>query len=325
MNEYLLIGTTQGLVICRRAGRDWEVQRRALDGMEVTSVIAREGVILAGARSGVYRSDDLGITWREASASLSVRHIRWLAYHPDISDFELAGTEPAAIFISRDGAETWRECPEVAEMRDRFGWYLPYSPQAGCVRGFAIRGQHAFAAVEDGAVLVSGDGGETWELASGSRGEPEHQPPAARVHSDVHSIEVHPASPLRVYAPTGGGFYRSLDGGAAWDCLYPHSYCRAAWIDPEAPEHLLLGPADGVDRYGRIEESLDGGRTWQPASSGLDTPWPRHMVERFIQVGDELLAVLSNGELLSASPVELRWQPILPEAPGVQAVTHLRA
>jgi photosystem II stability/assembly factor-like uncharacterized protein len=325
MSEYLIIAASQGIAVCGLAGMGWEVLRRGLEGVETTSVIAREGVILAGARSGVYRSDDLGETWREASAGLAVRHIRWLAYHPDFSDFELAGAEPASIFISRDGAETWRECPEVTEMRFRFGWYLPYSPAAGCVRGFAVRGLRLYAAVEDVAVLVSDDGGLRWELAGGSRGNPDHQPSASYVHSDVHSIEVHPSSPEVVYAPTGGGFYRSQDGGAAWECLYPRSYCRAAWIDPSLPEHILLGPADGVDRGGRIEESRDGGRTWGPASSGLHTPWPRHMVERFSQVGGTLLAVLSNGELLSASLADLHWQPLLPELPGVRAVTHLSA
>lgn len=323
MTEILLLATSTGLLICRAADGGWEILRRALDDQGVTSVIAREGVILAGTRAGVFRSDDLGLSWREANSGLGERHIRWLAYHPDISDFELAGTEPAAIYISRDGAETWRECPEVAVMRLRYGWYLPYSPEAGCVRGFALQGRRAYAAVEDGAVLVSEDGGETWELAAGSRGEPDHTPGPSLVHSDVHSIEVHPGSPDLVFAATGGGFYRSRDGGARWEVLYPHCYCRAAWIDPRDPNHLVLGPADGVDRSGRIEESLDGGRTWHLASDGLNTPWPRHMVERFTRVGDELLAVLSNGELLHTSIGEFHWRPLFPELSGIQAAAAM--
>jgi photosystem II stability/assembly factor-like uncharacterized protein len=275
---------------------------------------------LVGTTEGVYRSDDLGASWQEASAGLAVRYIRWLAYHPDISDFEFAGTEPAAIFISRDGGENWRGCPEVAELRDEHRWSLPYSPGAGCVRGFAFNGQRGYAAVEDGSVLVSDDGGEHWRLAAGSRGGADHRPAAGFIHSDVHSIETHPLSPDLVFAPTGGGLYRSVDGGASWVSILPGTYCRAVWVDPRDPNHLVSGPAEGVDTNGRIEMTLNGGASWQQASTGLNTPWRHTMVERFLPIGDDLLAVLSDGKLLSAPLKTLAWRQILPEVEGVAAV-----
>jgi hypothetical protein len=104
-----------------------------------------------------------------------------------------------------------------------------------------------------------------------------------------------------VYAPTGGGLYASSDGGASWRHLYPGCYCRAIWVDPITPSRLVFGPADGVEFNGRIEVSHDGGATWQLASTGLETPWRRHMVECFFQIEDELFAVLSNGELFVAN------------------------
>jgi hypothetical protein len=130
----LYLATNNGLVMIDISGRGWRVVGRTLEDQHVTSVIAREGVILAGTRHGVFRSDDSGQSWDKASAGLTHQHVRWLAYHPDRSDLEFAGTEPAAIFVSHDGAKTWRECSEVAELRNRFRWFLPYSPQAGCVR-----------------------------------------------------------------------------------------------------------------------------------------------------------------------------------------------
>ena len=65
----------------------------------------------------------------------------------------------------------------------------------------------------------------------------------------------------------------------------------------------------------------DGGRTWRPASEGQGVPWPRHIVERFLQVGDVLLAVLSNGQLPEAGLGTLAWRHILPEVAGVRCVT----
>lgn len=320
MNK-LILATKEGLIICERDGESWRESTRGLTDQQVTSVIAREGVILVGTTRGVFRSDDEGQTWEGASNGLHIKHVRWLAYHPDVSDLEFAGTEPAGIFVSHNGGGTWHACPEVTELRDKYKWSLPYSPEAGCVRGFAFHGSHVYAAVEVGGVLRSDDYGETWRLAEGSDGNPDlGGPPEPFIYPDVHSIEVHPSTSDLVYAPTGGGFYRSYDGGKTWKLLYA-CYCRAVWVDPLDPDHLILSPADGVDRNGRIEASRDGGKSWSMASNGLNVPWRRGMVERFVQANDELIAVLSNGQLLSATLSTLAWHHILTEISDVNMVT----
>lgn len=323
MIERLYLATSDGLAVCERSEGGWRGARRGLRGRAVTSVIARQGVILVGTREGIFRSEDGGASWEEASAGLEIRHVRWLAYHPEISDLEFAGTEPAGIFLSGDGGRSWRPRPEVEQLRRQHGWSLPYSPEAGCVRGFAFHGGRGYAAVEDGGVLISDDYGETWRLAEGSRGRADHSPRPPFIHSDVHSIEVHPASPERVAAPTGGGFFLSEDGGRTWVNRFPGGYCRAAWLDPADPQRMVLGAADGVDANGRIEESRDGSRNWQPAWRGLQAPWRRHMVERFAFLGEELWAILSNGELYAASPQDLEWERVLPEVQGVNAAAAM--
>lgn len=322
----LLVASGEGLIIATREGQDWWEVRRGLPGRRVTSVIAREGVILAGTGQGVWRSDDLGQTWVAASAGLSLPYVRWLAFHPNFSDLEFAGTEPASIFVSHDGAQTWRECPEVGQMRDHFGWWLPYSPGAGCVRGFAFHGDRVYAAVEVGGVLRSDDRGETWRLVDGCTGQPVFTIPSpTHCSSDIHSVETLAAfSPDLVFAATNSGLFRSMDGGATWSHLF-QCYCRAVWINPTDPNHIILGPADRTDRIGRIEVSQDGGQTWRLASDGLDAPWPRHMVERFVRVEDELVAVLSNGEVFAAPLATLAWRRILSGVTNIEAVTTMAA
>jgi hypothetical protein len=318
----IYLATDNGLAICER-DNGWRIVRRGLEGQRVISVIAREGVILAGTTDGVFRSADEGLTWGEASAGLSQRHIRWLAYHPDISDLEFAGTEPAAIFVSRNGGDSWAECPEVANLREKHGWSLPYSPEAGCVRGFAFHGERGYAAVEVGGVLRSDNRGARWRLADGSDGSPDLAgPPEPFIYPDVHSLHVHPSSPDLVDAATGSGFYRSSDGGKTWELLYD-CYCRSVWTDPADPAHLILGPADHVNSGGRIEESRDGGCSWNMASEGLDVPWRSHMVEHFIQIGSALFAVLSNGELLWTALAALEWKHTLTDLEKVNAVTAM--
>jgi photosystem II stability/assembly factor-like uncharacterized protein len=322
METWLFVATQRGFVVCERNHDGWRESARSLAGRNVTSVIAREGVILAGTTEGIHRSDDGGQTWNEASDGLDVRHVRWLAYHPDLSDREFAGTEPASIFVSHDGARSWRACPEVAELRDRHRWFLPYSPQAGCVRGFTFHGDRAYAAVEVGGVLRSDDTGETWRLAGGSTGEPALDiPQRPMVHSDVHSIAVHPSSPALVFGATAEGLYCSSDGGDTWAPTHLGSYCRAFWVDPADPERIILSPADSVrHKNGRIEESRDGGRSWTLASDGLDLPWPHRMVERFFQIGVELFAVTNDGSVHSAPMDRLEWRRILPDVDRVNAI-----
>ena len=211
----------------------------------------------------------------------------------------------------------------MVKLRAENGWYLPYSPEAGCVRdfAFALTTHRVFAAVEQGGLLRSDDDGETWHLARGSSGKTGSQPEGF-IHPDVHSVAAHPWSPNLVFAPTGGGLFRSEDGGETWEHVY-HCYCRAVWPDPAEAKHLVFGPADGVDRNGRIESTFDGGGTWEKASGGLDVPWSSHMVERLLRVDQELLAVLSNGEFLAAPLMTLQWRHILPNAGWVRAVATM--
>lgn len=320
MDAAAFLATDDGVAACTRTPAGWRVVGSSLQGRRVTSIMTREGVVLAGTTDGVWRSDDAGRTWAEASAGLTLRHVRALAYHTAVSDRAFAGTEPAGIFVSHDGARTWRACPEVATLRDTHRWFLPYSPEAGCVRDFALQGDRAYAAVEVGGVLRSDDGGETWQLAPGSTGEPVFTlPPPSLVHADVHAVMTHPSGPDLVFAATAEGLYRSRDGGATWTVVYAGAYCRAIWVDPDDPAHLVLGPADAVEHNGRIEATQDDGTTWTTASAGLAVPWRDALIERFVPIGDELLAITSQGVVYAAPRATLDWRQILTEAGRVHA------
>ena len=325
MTTHIICLATDGGVVVAQRDNEWRAVRRGLKGQYVTSIVARKGAILAGTTVGVFRSRDDGVTWHDANSGLSQRHMRWLAFYPGNPDFVFAGTEPAAIFVSQDSAGSWQESAEVARLRDQYQWFLPYSSEAGCVRGFAFHGQRGYAAVEVGGVLRSDDRGIHWQLAEGSNGSPDLAGQAEPfIYPDLHSIQVHPTSPDLVFAPTGGGFYRSVDGGKIWQRLY-NCYCRAAWIDPVDPDHIILGPADNVEINGRIEETRDGGATWRLTSDGLSVPWSRHMVERFTQVGTDLFGVLSDGTLVMTPLATLAWRQILQDVTGINAITAVEA
>jgi photosystem II stability/assembly factor-like uncharacterized protein len=315
----IVLATKNGIVRADRSGETWELTDRALEGREMTSIERCGDALLTGSRQGTLRSDDGARTWQEVRDGLEISYVRWLGVD---GTRVLAGTEPAGIFYT-DG-HSWQPCPEVTGLRDRFHWFLPYSPEAGCVRGFAFNGNRGYAAIEVGGVLRSDDGGADWRLAGGSSGEPAFgTPPAGMVHPDVHSVSAHPSSPDLVFAATAGGFFRSEDGGDTWTVSHEGSYCRAFWVDPTDRDHVILGPADDVSTNGRIEETRDGGESWVLRSDGLDLPWPNSMIERFAQIGSDLLAMTSGGRLFTASLDKLVWKQILPDAGEVRAAVQL--
>lgn len=318
MND-LWLATDHGVVRVRRTADGWAAHRPTLADRPATSIYAHAGLVFAGRTDGIWVTADQGHSWTRA-AELDQPHVRWLQPHPDEPHLLFAGTEPAALYQAHDGGQTWRADPTVPALREELGWFLPYSPAAGCVRGFAFHGQRGYAAVEVGGLLRSDDRGRSWRLAAGSSGVPRFgRPPAGQIHPDVHDVVVAPDDPDRVYAPTGGGVYGSRDGGATWTRILACSYARALWVDPAKPRRLVAGPAGGVGREGSISESLDGGDSWQPADDGLATPWPRTMVERFVAVGEDLLAILDDGTLRRAPRASLRWSPALTEIAGVRA------
>lgn len=322
VNKFL-VATDRGLLVYGIESGKWEVLRKELDHTRVTCVSSNGNTIVAGTRRGVYRSGDSGGSWSQSSEGIGEPIIRWVIHHPQQTERVLVGTEPAGIFVSRDSGLTWRECEEVRQMRQKYRWSLPYSPEAGCVRAFTFNGERGYAAAEVGGVLRSDDYGDRWYLLdSDSDRIKEFNSGSTKVNSDVHSIQTHETNENLVYAPTGGGFYRSIDGGESW-VLHYSCYCRAVWVDPINPDHMILGPADSVDRGGRIERSRDGGKTWMDESNDMDTPWTRHMVERFYQDGEKIFAVLSNGELICADLGDLRWKEVLSNMGRINAVISL--
>lgn len=315
----LFVATAQGLIFLERENGTWLEAGGTQHGRSFTCIVRAGESLLAGSRDGIVRSGDLGQTWWVSDEGLQERHLRSLAYHPEDEDRAYAGTEPAAIFLSGDGGRTWQERPEVAALRDANGWYLPYSPRAGAIRGLAFQGERGYAAAEQGGLLRSDDGGRSWSMAEGSTGRVSGPLPEAHIHPDVHSVTIHPSSADQVFAPTGGGLYYSTNGGRTWDRLHD-AYCRAVWVDARRPAHLILGFADGPDRNGRMAESWNGGASWQSIEGGLPVPMRDHMVERLVPLGDELLALLSNGQILIASLDGLGWRSILASTFGARDV-----
>lgn len=136
-----------------------------------------------------------------------------------------------------------------------------------------------YAAIEQGALLKTGDGGETWcEFDSYSRADD-------RAYRDVHQIMLVPSRPETIFMTTGVGLYRSDDGGERWERLTGAEF-RLAY-----PDHIVISPDEktlfmsgaavdpGVWRKSHnagsaILRSRDGGRSWELLKRGVPETAP---------------------------------------------------
>lgn len=303
MNLYL--GTDEGLAVFKLQEGEWRPQYVRLRTHRVTAVKRIGQVVWIGSTDGLWRSFDGGASVSPVDTGMHPCHVRALAVRPDLPETILVGLEPAIILLTRDLGETWHAAPDVPRLRDEHDWSLPYSPAAGCIRGFAFCGDRVYAAAEVGGVLRSDDAGATWRLLGGG------------VHPDVHDLAGHHANPDIIHAATGGGRFRSHDGGENWE-LIGDGYTRAVWTDAARPGVVLTGPARYAGAMGRVERSIDGGDTWMLASDGLEVPMT-HMIESFVGVGSHVVACTSDGGLLMAKIGIWTWRAFDLGLPPVHA------
>jgi hypothetical protein len=142
---------------------------------------------------------------------------------------------------------------------------------------------YAFDAVL-GAVLVSGDGGKTFQ---------EHiAPPQPMVE-----LEIDPADASRMLLASEQTTFRSQDGGDKWRPLARAPGTRYAW-----PAAGALYRADGA---GTISVSADGADSWKPVGRVQGEPARLKAID-----AQHLYLVLKSGEILESLDGARSWKPV---------------
>jgi hypothetical protein len=186
--------------------------------------------------------------------------------HPD-------GREKLPPFLglieSRDAGRTWRP---VSLLGERDFHVLEAA-------GKRIYGFGSDFETEQAALLVSDDGGRSWE---------QHAPPEGLI-----SLAIHPHAPDRIVVSGEEGLYSSSDAGGGWRPLDGEP-ALLAW---PAPEALLAVSGDGT-----VARSGDAGRSWQELGAVRGRP------AAFEAEGaDELYVALHDGTVKRSTDGGTSW------------------
>jgi photosystem II stability/assembly factor-like uncharacterized protein len=217
---------------------------------------------------GLFRSEDRGERWERVVADLDGRFVRALARHPRNPEILFAGTEPAALFVTRDRGASWEELSDlrVLGVKERWRSYGDRQAHVETVACDPHDPQRLYVGIEIGGVYRSDDGGASW--VSINEG----------IFDDVHHLAVDPREGARIYAATGGGLFVSSARGLHWE-RHPEGpgslYCtRLAVLGPGDPLHeggstrLFVATTAGPPstwRSGaepRLWSSTDAGVSW---------------------------------------------------------------
>jgi len=208
----------------------------------------RPSVVYAGATDGggIRKSLDGGRSWRPMNAGLSSLHVNAVIVDP-VNPVTLYAATARGVFRSLDGGATW----------------LPRNEGLSDVRVFALAVSSrspgtVYAGGFGGRVYVTVDRGEHW---SESRvGPPVYRITALLADSGDSSVPALDHQSQALYAGTsGGGAFRSLDGGGTWRPLVALAERTVYTLvrDPRVSQTLYAGTAGGVYK------SADRGERWE--------------------------------------------------------------
>ena len=291
----LLVGTKKGafLVESNDGRRSWTIKGPFCETWPIQHMIAdpaERTIYAAGGNAwfgpAVWKTTDLGETWTHSSAGLAyeegeepVANAWSLAVGPDGL---YAGVEPAGLFKSCDGGETWRHVAGLRAHPSRTLW----QPGGGglILHHIVTRGDDAaqlWVGISSAGVFHSADGGATWEPRNrGTRADymPEDQR-YPEVGQCVHSLVMAPGGSDRLYQQNHCGMYRSDDGGRVWTSIedgLPSTFGFPAAAHPRDPDTLFLLPLNGdingrymPDAKAAVWRTRDAGATWSALRDGL--------------------------------------------------------
>ncbi len=281
--EKLYIAINKALVVASQQKDGWKVETHLVNSQPqcvAVDPLHPELVYCGTFDQGLWCSRNAGVSWEHVGEGIAYEKVLSVAVSvlEQTGGYSMiyAGTEPSAIFRSHNGGDTWHELTALRQLPSVPTWSFPPRPYTSHIRWIMadpLVAERIFAAVEAGALVRSGDGGETWQ---------DRKPSGPR---DTHTLVMNRLAPNRLYAAAGNGFMapgngflQSEDGGETWyrpDEGLQHHYLWSVAADPADPNTLVISAAHGPQQAHDAlcaESTLyrrSGGGQWQQVHTGL--------------------------------------------------------
>ena len=338
----LLVGTKDGVVLMTRdaLGAPWRIEHRALPGQFISSIIVEResGAIFAGAFFGtVSASTDGGRNWEQRSNGLTKDDIYSLASvkRKDGKVRVFCGTQPAHLFYSDDLGRNWAELPNMRNVPTVGKWSFPAPPHIAHTKFIVPDPKDSdtiFACIEQGALLKSTDGGQSFTEVN-TLGFFKDKARPSTVFYDIHKLLVDPRDSKKMFVTGGAGLYVTFDGGDSWDRWMCDDWAADVYPDglvfhPNNPDVMFVSAAEHNPATwqgskfagGKIYRSKDAGRTWEQLRNGLPDRMPHEVGALCIEdwgSGFSLYAATTGGEVYSSDDGGESWNKL---ASGLESV-----
>ena len=362
--EQLLIGTRKGLFVMQPSSQgDWQVQALHFAGEPVSQTYTDPvtGLWFVALRLGhfgvkLHRSADRGASWQEVNCPAfpakpsqgfwaddptpwNVEMIwSFAATGPAHARRLWAGTMPAAVFYSDDGATTWTLCESFWLDEKRKAWMGGGNDYPGLhtLLAHPQHPQQLTAAISCGGIWETQDGGASWQ-SIGQGFKADFVPPELVSDPNVqdpHRISRCLAEPHVMWTQLHFGLYRSVDAGQHWQQLagapevgdfgfpilaHPTNPLRA-WVVPAQADTHRHAPGAHMC----VARTDDGGASWQVFRSGLPQEHAYDLIYRHglaLASDQRTLAMASTtGNVWLSGNAGEHWQQLSGHLPPVACV-----
>jgi hypothetical protein len=193
------------------------------------------------------------------------------------------GVEPAALFRSGDGGNSW----EMAEGISNHDHARQWHPGNGglCMHTIVPDGERLHLGISTGGHYLSEDAGRTFAASNAGVGAGFVPDPYPEFGQCVHKIAAHPDAPGRLYMQNHGGWpdrpgigvLRSDDHGHSWQSIadgLPSDFGFPIAVHPHDPDTVYVVPLEGMTRTcpggaPAVWRSHNGGKSWKRLAKGL--------------------------------------------------------
>jgi photosystem II stability/assembly factor-like uncharacterized protein len=364
----LLVGTKKGAWLLHgdSARRSWRVEGPHFLGNIVHHLMLDprdKRTLLLAAKTGhlgptVFRSQDLGKTWKEASKPPAFRkandgekqravdHVFWLTPgHPSEPGVWYAGSSPQGLFRSDDGGDTWAPIAGFNDHPMYVKWIgddqdgTPDGPKMHSILVDPRDAAHLYVGMSGGGVFETHDAGASWTpLNAGCRVDfaPDPYPEFGQ---DPHCVRLHPLAPDVLYQQNHCGIYRLERPSDRWERIgekMPKSVGDIGFpmvLHPRDPKTVWVFPMDGSTVWPRVSVggkaaayvTRNSGKTWKRLDSGLPQSQAWFTVLRQAMTADArdpvgLYFGTTTGSIWGSTDEGARWRRIAEDLPHIYAV-----